>query len=266
MYIRTQTLQSLMEKYNISAYTHGKKEDKLGDVFEDYCVEILNSTELLQKYLSNTLSNANTDEYIFKLLMNAGYIKNTNKIKKISASREIEHRLTGGNAKTDVIADITYNDNSSVSVSISVKQTTAKKVAMAEFDVDTIVREVGIADKEVIRLLTKHQTDASAKNFTAIEKQMLKENLKPYATKLVRWVLTGSPDKDCTDLRFPKLILKIDFTKKDEIKDIHVYDIDTYINSVMKDKNGNIRAGGFGTGLGWTYATGSKGKKIQFKG
>jgi hypothetical protein len=95
---------------------------------------------------------------------------------------------------------------------------------------------------------------------------MLKENLKPYATKLVRWVLTGSPDRDCTDLRFPKLILKIDCTKKDEIKDIHIYDIDTDINSVMKDKNGNIRAGGFGTGLGWTYATGSKGKKIQFKG
>lgn len=266
MYITTPKLSRLMDLYKISSLTHGTKEDKLGDVFEDYCVEILNSTELLQKFKCNTLTNDNTDEYIFKLILSKDVVEDKANITSISATRDIEHRITGGNSKTDVIADITYKNGKVAHLPISVKQTTAQKVAMAEFDVKTITSEAKITDDVVIRLMTKHQTDASAKNFTQAEKILLKEHLKPFASNLVRWVLTGTVETNSKDLRFPKIILKIDFTKQDTIKDIHVYNINEYINSVMKNAKGDIKPGGFGTGLSWTYATGSKGRKIQFKG
>ena len=89
--------------------------------------------------------------------------------------------------------------------------------------------------------------------------------MRPYARSFVRWVLTGTPIPS-DDLRFPQIIVKFQMSKYDEILDIAVYDMEEYVNSVMLDRYGNVKSGGFGTGLGWTYATGSKGKKIQFKG
>ena len=61
-------------------------------------------------------------------------------------------------------------------------------------------------------------------------------------------------------------ILKFSLTKQNEIIAINCYTIDEYVDFLVYDKNGNYKKGGFGTGLSWTYATGSKGKKIQFKG
>ena len=263
MFNRTELLEDLFEKYDIANLTHGVKEDKLGDLMEEYCETLLNTETLLQKFKCGTLDLENTDEYLYEQIMRKfGY--EPDEIIRVEATTDIEHRYTGGNAKTDVLATIVFSDED-VLFPISVKQTTAPKVAMAEFDDQTIFTEVGIEDPEIRRLITKHQKDASAKNFTKEEKQTLLELLKPYARSFVRWVLTGTPN-ETDDIKFPKMMVKIKMSKSDEILDIHVYDIDEYIDSVMLDKNGKIRNGGFGTGLGWTYATRSKGEKIQFKG
>lgn len=265
MYNTTPRLKVLFKKYGIGSHKYGKKEDKLGDVFEDYCAEILSDHTLLQKYHENILSDKNTDELIFELILNREEIPSSKDIVKIEASRNVEHRTTGGNAKTDVIADITYEDGKVVHMPISVKQTRADRVAMAEFSVDTIKREVGIKDERVIELMTIHQNDGSAKNFTSEQRTELKTKLKPYAMDFVRWVISGTTEKNSTDLRYPKLILKIKVDNKANIKKIYVFNIDEYIDIVTKTKRGTLRWGGFGTGLSWTYATGSGGKKIQFK-
>lgn len=264
MFKRTKRLQELFEKYSITDLVHGAKEDKMGDVIEDYCVSILNSTEILSKYKANCINKDDTDEFIFFYMMSKIPIDSSNII-KIFATRDIKHRFTGGNPKTDIIIEVHCVDTKVITVPISIKSSTVSKVAMAEFDVDTIVREVGIGEVELKNLLLKHQIDASAKNFTKAEKEKLYKLLTPYARKFVRWVLAGSP-VESEDLRFPVLMIKFALTKTDEIKDIKIYSIEEYVNSVMLDKNKNIKKGGFGTGLSWTYATGSKGKKIQFKG
>lgn len=264
MFNRTERLQDLFNQYSISNLVHGAKEDKMGDAIEDYCVSILNSTEILNNYKNNCMDTNNTDEFIFYHTMSKISI-DKNKIIKILATRDIEHRFTGGNPKTDMIIEIHCTDSKVITVPISIKSSTVSKVAMAEFDVDTIVKEVGIIEDELKVLLLKHQTDCSAKNFTPLQKEKLCTLLQPYAKKFVRWVSSGSP-AETEDLRYPVLMIKFALTKSDEIKDINVYTIDEYVDSVMLDKNHNIKKGGFGTGLSWTYATGSKGKKIQFKG
>lgn len=260
LYTRTNRLQVLMDRYNVSFLSHGAKEDKLGDAFEDYCVSLLKDPTLLNKYNNNTLDSTNTDEYIFREILNQRPPMPTDQIHLLDADRDVEHRITGGNPKTDVILTV----NRDLYIPISVKQTTADKVAVAEFDVGTIVREVGIQDAELIRLLTKHQVDASAKNFSTEEKETLRSKLNPIAEKFVRWVLTGSPNES-SDLRFPKLMVRFRLNKEDEIEQIMISDIPNYVQSVMYAPNGSRRPGGFGTGLAWTYATGSKGQKIQFK-
>ncbi len=265
MFKHTQLLSQLMDQYRIATLFHGAREDKLGDVFEDYTVNILNSSLLLEKAKENALDAYDTDEFVFYSIYKRILTYSSNiHIISLNATRNIEHRLTGGNPKTDVIVDI-HTEERDFSLPISVKHTTAAKVAMAEFDVDTIVREIGIKDQRLISLLEKHQHDASAKFFTPDEKMELFDHLTPYRNAFVRWVITGTPTPS-SDLRFPELLLKFNLDHLANIKDINCYTPDEYVNALIYDKNGNVKKGGFGTGLSWTYATGSKGSKIQFKG
>lgn len=261
-------LNSIYQKYNISNLQFGVIGDKLGDCYEEYLVTILTTTSYIECF-NNDKPNNDIEYDIFKKILECFSIDNTSKIKNIDATSKIQSRITGGMPKTDIIADISFNNDTSVALPISVKQSTVKKVAFAEFDVETIIKEIGIDKKnnqDLIKLLNKHQTDASAKNFTINEKELLKESLSPYSKKFVQWVVTGSP-KDSNDLRIPKCIVKFDINKKDyDLSNYYVYTISNYIDYIMLDTKGNPKKGGFGTGLSWTYATGSRGKKIQFKG
>lgn len=252
-------LDKLYQEYNIDNLQFGTLQDKLGDVYEKFVVSVLENNHYLSCF--KTFETCKDWEYsLFCDVLNGNSII-PNYVNKIIATDPVPVRLSHGLSKTDVIMTV----NNTNKYPISVKQSTARKVAFAEFDVDTIIKEVGITDPELIRLLRKHQDDASAKNFTTQEKETLTEKLKPIARNFVRWVITGSPVAS-DDLRIPTMIVKFDINKKDNsLRSYKVYNIEEYIDSIMLDKKGNPKRGGFGTGLSWTYATGSKGKKIQFK-
>ena len=265
LYTVTPLLSGIMSSYSIASLKDGKKQDKLGDVFQDFVAKILSDSKNLSDYKSDTMSNSETEACIFKSVLNCGLIRNKDDIIKIETTFDIRKRDTGGNAKTDLIAIIKYKDDSIFQLPIGIKQTTARKVAVAEFSVETIAKEVNISDPILINYLMKHQRDGSAKNFLAAEKQELSERIKPYAESFVRWVISGSRLADETDLRCPKLFIQFDLTKELDIKSFSVMSANEYIKKIMTTKNGKMRKGGFGTGLSWTYATGSKGFKIQFK-
>lgn len=265
MYIITPLLSGIMSDYDILSLENGKKQDKLGDVFEDFALKVLSDDKNLTAYQAGNLSDTDLDGYIFKFVLDSGLVPNKSDIIKIETTNNIDRRDTGGNAKTDLIAIFTYKDASTYKLPIGIKQTTAKKVAVAEFDVDTIAREVGITDTVLIEYLLKHQTDASAKNFTESEKQDFITRLRPHAVDLVRWVITGNRLVDTNDLRCPKLFIQFNISKDLQVKDIKIMNVDQYVDTIMKTPNGATKKGGFETGLAWTYATGSKGHKIQFK-
>ncbi len=252
-------LDNLYDEYNIKNLSFGILQDKLGDVYEKFVVNTLENKDYIASYRTSK-SMKDWEFNLFSDILN-GYNINCTNVNKITATDPVPVRMSHGLSKTDVIMTLNERDK----FPISVKQSTAKKVAFAEFDVDTIVKEVGITDPQLIRLLKKHQTDASAKNFTKEEKESLTEKLKPIARNFVRWVITGSPVVS-NDIRIPTMIVKFDINKNNNsLKSYKVYNIEEYIDSIMYDKHGNVKKGGFGTGLSWTYATGSKGKKIQFK-
>lgn len=253
-------------QYNIGNLTYGEIGDKLGDAYESFIVNIFNDKAYLKNF--NSLSNDRLDECVFKTIFEKEGI-DVNKVIKIEATDEIPRRASGGNAKTDVLVKVYIEDGQIINIPISVKQTTVAKVAMAEFDVDTILRETGIKNAEIERLMKKHQQDASAINFSKEEKEILKRELAQdnNKEKLLRWILTMSPLPDSSDIRIPRYIIKFQLDKNNlRVKELGIYNIDEYISRISTDKRGNPAKGGFGTGLSWTYATGSKGKKIQFKG
>lgn len=275
--MRTNLLEQLYHKYDIYNLKFGKIHDKLGDVFEEFCVIILNQPQFLDDIKRNP-HPISLEHDIFIRLLTVNGIHDFNNISSIQATNIVPHRPSGGNAKTDVIITVNWRNGDIAYLPISCKQSTAPKVAIAEFDVDTICRELNINNSELHYLLMKHQTDASAKNFTAHEKKRLVELIKPIAREFVRWALTGSPEISVDNICAPISMIKFDLTKPSDRYDIRVdkgdfdlksfntYTIEEYIDKIMLTAKGKVRTGGFGTGLSWTYATGSKGLKIQFKG
>lgn len=275
--MNTEHLQILYKKFDIGNLQFGIIHDKLGDVYEKYCVEILENSEFLEM-VKNHVDATEQEFSIFKDLLAVYGIQDYATIAKIEASDPVPVRMSHGLSKTDVIMKVSFADGTSKRYPISCKQSTVPKVAFAEFDVETICNEIGIPDGRLKDLMEKHQRDASAKHFTASEKRELGDLLRPIARNFVRWVVTGSPVENADNICIPTSIIKFDLRKPRDRYNISlengdfefmgykVYTIDEYIDTIMLDKKGTIKPGGFGTGLSWTYATGSKGHKIQFKG
>lgn len=274
--MNTSLLDKLYQKYDIENLSYGKVHDKLGDVYEEYCIRILSNRDFLAAFQKNERINSVEFE-IFKSLLTKAGINNIAEIAEITATNVVPHRKTHGNAKTDVIANIIYKNGTEITLPISSKQSYVAKVAVAEFDIDTICDEAGIDNDRVRELMRKFQTEKSAKGLTAKEQAELRDTLAPYAKKLVRWAITGSPEENPNNVVFPKLLVKFKISKPKDRFNIKVssgelnyishsiYTINEYIDLTIYDKNGNIKRGGFGTGLSWTYASGSGGRKIQFK-
>ena len=274
--MRTALLNSLYQKYNIPNLKFGVIGDKLGDVYEEYCVTILESKQYLDEIKAGTFTSL--ENQILHSILSCNNIYNLNLINYITATTQIPHRTTGGNSKTDIIVRVHMNDGTIVPLPISCKQSTVAKVALAEFDVDTICSEMKITNPRLKELLLKHQTDCSAKNFTSSEKAELTALMAPIRRNFVRWVLTGSPDMNVNDVCIPTSIIKfklrkpadrnnIDISKGDfDYISFEMLSIEECIDGIMYKSNGKLKPGGFSTGLSWTYATGSKSKKMQFKG
>lgn len=273
--MKTPLLESLYKKYNIANLKSGAIHDKLGDVYEEYCVTILNNKEYLgtlQKGIHNTLEL----EVLYRILV-CNNLSDFDSISSISATNIIPHRITGGNSKTDIIATVNMTDGNKLTLPISCKQSTRNKVSLAEFDVDTICTEMCITNPRLKELLLKHQTDCSAKNFTSKEKAELTTLMAPIGRNFVRWVLSGSPNTGVDDVCIPTSIIKFKL-KKPACQNINVsagdfdyvsfdmLSIEDCIDRIMYNSKGTLKKSGFNTGLSWTYATGSKGQKMQFKG
>ena len=67
MFEKTSLLIELYQKYDIAKLKSGVKEDKLGDLMEEYCAKVFEKSSLLSKYFEDDLNNECIDEYLFKL-------------------------------------------------------------------------------------------------------------------------------------------------------------------------------------------------------
>jgi len=255
-------LKNLYTTYNIDSLLHGARGDKLGDLYEEVVIDSFTPDKYKKEQMLCNLRTQILDSYDIA----------PEKVLTSSAHSNIPKRNSNGNSKTDVLVNLNMIDGSLFKLRISVKQTSASKVSIAEYDVNTIFNEVGINKNDeplLYKLMLKHQFEASAKNFTLEEKEGLSDALYHYKQSFLRWIFTMDPNEHSTDDRVPTSIIIFKVSKESEgsIYLTHnVYQIQNYIEYISLDKKGIPKRGGFGTGLSWTYATGSKGTKIQFKG
>ena len=152
--MNTELLNELYEKYNIFNLTYGSIHDKLGDVYEEFCIEILTNVDFLEAYKRGYRINC-VEFNIFKSIMcNVGFT-DASEVVEITATNRVPHRASRGNAKTDIIATFILRNGHTYVLTISSKQSYVPKVAVAEFDVETICNEVGINDERIRELMTK---------------------------------------------------------------------------------------------------------------
>ena len=214
-------LDNIYKKYDIANLSYGAIHDKLGDLYEEYCITVLNNPEHLHLIKAGR-DNSELEFQVFKAILAIYNIQDFSEIVKIEATNKIPHRETRGLSKTDVIMTILRENGEQSKFAISCKQSYAPKMAFAEFDVETICREVGITNSRLKYLMLKHQTEKSAKNFSAAEKQELRELLAPIAKRFIRWVVTGSPDENPANLVYPTSIIKFKLQKPKDRYNIKV--------------------------------------------
>lgn len=260
----TQSLNTLYESHGVYNIDHvGKRSDLLGDLYEEYISIIFND---IDKVDINSI-----DYSIVKKIFSYLPFKLVD-VESIKCTKEgIIPTVKGGQPKTDSYLDIKLKDGSSYLAPLNIKHSNARKVSFAEYDVSSIANALHITDSDLLTLMKKHQKDGSAKKFTPEEKIKLFKLLKPYAENLVRWCITASPIKTQQNINHPEYVIKFethhpsDCKNANFFKSFKIFSVDEYINNIMFTPSGSPRKGGFGTGLSWTYATGSHGKKIQFK-
>ncbi len=243
-------LDSLYIKYNIDNLPYGNQSDALGDLYEEY-VEYIFSNEYIVKNFNAGIAPSNTAETLFYEVCGQHDIEHIDSIARLSVPK----RESGGEPKTDFCVQL--NDEI---LKFSVKQSHAAAITVAEFDVNTISEEVGITDERLVSLMRKFQKDGSGKNFQTHEKVDLTERLRPYKKNFVRWAISGTATNNSDDLRMANhtIMFMVDKNNK-RLNDFSTYTISEQVSKITN------RQSGYGTGLSWTYATGTKGKKIQFK-
>lgn len=264
----SQLLNQLYLQYGLpNLTTVGQLTDKLGDVYEDFVMKIFENKTIAMSWLPGTFERQIVDSLLSYLNMTFNDFVDIR-----SSNQNIPPTINNGMPKTDVYIIFTQACGQSHLIPLSVKQSTVKKVSFAEYSVSDIVSALNIQDQTLIDLLLKHQTDASAKNFTPAEKQQLTTLLAPYVNSLIRWCITLNPNPTFQDICHPEYIIKFDLNHPNKFPSsrycmnaVTVFSIDEYINLIRYSARGILKTSGFGTGLAWTYATGSKGTKIQFK-
>ena len=262
--MRTELLIKLYEDFGIDdlpVAQHGKTSDRLGKLYEKYVLEIFKDIQSLKKYSSDMYPQ---ERDVSSKLLNSLDINLNTIVDVQSSNANLGRTIAGGSPKTDATITIKFNNQTSRIIPLNIKHSSKKKVSIAEYDVDTICRGVGIPDGELKEIIKKHQDDQSAKLFTPLQKQQLAELLEPYREKFIRWCVTLCAEKSSENILHPDILIRFKVINREYV-DVSINNIDDYVNERITEGS-KARKPGFGTGLNWTYASGSKAKKMQFKG
>ena len=232
----------------------GKFFDKLGDVYEDYFIALFEPDRIAKynKILKGWATANSMDEEVACYVLTKASVSHIDSVEVPNVPK----RESGGEPKTDVWVLINGEEH----VKASIKQSKARAIAVAEFDVETIAKEVGFAhDTELVSLLERFQLDASAKNFTPEEKNRLRTLFAPYRRLFLNWVLSGSKEESSENPQHANLMVMFKTDGEGKPAGLGIETLSECVDYLTE------RTSGFGTGLSFTYATGSKSKKIQFK-
>lgn len=252
-----QELFELIENYANKNLSVGVKKDLQGNNFESYISNVLSNEKNLEKWKTSNPKLVGMNYNFFeKILICFNLDKNS--VVKINATSDktiIGKLQTSGSPKTDVIVSVYLDNGLEKYFTISCKKTNAKSVSVHQYTAETFADVLDSQNKKLRKLLQQFQENGNLRDFGDENSVAMKNELKPYLEKLIRWVIGGYGGKVQNQLQIADYILISDE------KEIYIHTLEEYTSMLLKKENESH----FGTPFQWTFASGRKGKDIQLK-
>lgn len=252
-------LSNMIEDYALSDVSDGSRSGKQGNQFEAKVASILSYEQNLNKWKFNSATTEGMHYDMFCLIVDCFELSKAN-VKSISATsdkKKIGLLPSGGPAKTDVLVEITLNDDSVEYYTISCKRTGAKAVTVHDYTAEQFSQTLNPSDYELKNLLIDFQNAGSLSSMGEEKCSLLEQHLAPYVDKLALWVLGGIDGIGDPQTQWAEYILTYD--NLDNSASIHRI---TEYYKLLQQK-GTTR--NFGTPFGWTYPSKKRGQRIQLK-
>lgn len=259
---------ALEEKAMLSAgLSGGVRGDRRGKRFEKLVETAMNhngNLSLLKKGIASF--EAGYAFALFEIIVRASGV-DVDRISCISATSDIPLLPSGGLGKTDVVVSYRMSDGGVAEQKISCKRTLKDKISVSQYPAEEILRVLAIADgDDVAKAILMYQECGSGKALkekygtsgyefvlNSIEQGLTREDLYT----LTRWVVGGygadSPDVNCADYILIRRGSELECTDS-------IYGIEEYVKMLLDEEPLQM-----GTPFDWTFASGQRGKSIQFK-
>ena len=184
---------------------------------------------------------------------------NPHEVERIEATadgKRIGMLPSGGKPKTDVLADVLFFGGSDNVLTISCKNSSAKRVSVAQFSADSICDAIDPLNSDLRILLNRFQAVGGPKSMSKVDAIALEKQLKPVLKRFCLWAIGGIGGPGDQKEQWAKYIMIC----HNEPDSYAFWTIDEYVDRLIACTKGH-----FGTPFEWTYARGCKGKSIQLK-
>lgn len=256
--------EKAMESAGLSG---GVKGDLRGRMFEGHVVETMTNRGNLEIFKGESINTESGYSYALFSQIAGSYGLPAEYIAEIKATSDIPLLPSGGPGKTDVIVNYICIDDKVRTQKISCKRSLKDKVSVNQYSAEEIIRVLAIdPNGDLARAIELFQECGSGSMLkdrygshgldfvrSTIERDLSGEALKT----LTKWVVSGygagSPDINCADWILIRKGSGSTYTDK-------IYNVDKYIELLLNEEPLQM-----GTPFEWTFASGQRGKSIQFK-
>ena len=161
-----------------------------------------------------------------------------------------------GKPKTDVLANIHLTTGDPRIVTISCKRTDRTTVTIGQHKAEDIADAVDPGNTRLRELLELFQKEGTLEAMSPTDRSELEKELAPVLRRFCYFIIGGVNGLGDPDRHWAKYVM---VCRKDP-DDYSFYSLEEYVDELLSKPLGN-----FGTPFHWTYASGCKGKDIQFK-
>jgi hypothetical protein len=239
----------------------GSYYGKKGNAYERLIVAVLSNNLNLIKFRDKSLDSRN----IYGKILNR-ILKDKNEeaedLVRVSATNSAPPLMSGGSPKTDIIITIETMNGRKIKETLSLKNTSQKKVSCHDYPAADFVRVLDCVDSKLAEYFNYFQRSPSLSAFeeslpSGYSKQEFTIRLSENNEVFNNWVLRGMYDE--SNLTVPALQVS-NYLLLNCNGEEAFYSMEDYIEII--DKNSKKT---FGVPFGWTYPSKQRGKRIQLK-
>lgn len=227
-----------------------------GNAFEEKVAEVLENKDNLSILLTDNHVLRGDYYSLFSCILSKCKYTNESAIQRIEATsnKSVIGRLpSGGLPKTDVWATVYNNDATKEYITISCKQSDARRVSVHQYKADTFADVLDKNNTTLRALLRDFQAGPTLSGFGPEKADQLTAELKPHLKRLTQWVISGRFGEGEKHQIADYILIYSD-------SEYSFYTVDEYCDKLLSQSNGH-----FGTPFSWTYASKQRGKSIQLK-